>query len=476
MAVQSSNLDASVAAAGARTSTRTASWVFALTGMGSFLVSLDISIANAVLPTMGASFHDPSRVALSWVIGAYAISFAAVLVPAGRLADRSGRRRVFTGGLVLFASGSLVCGLAPTLPVLLLGRVAQAIGAAAANPASLGLLLAATPERERSTYTARWAGMGALGIGLGPLIGGACAVLVSWRMAFFINIPLVALVVLAAPAALPETERHPGRRIPDPAGAAFLMIAAALLTLAVSESTNWGWFGAGTMLSAGGGLFFGAVFVRRCARVDEPVLDLGLLRNGRFGLVTVATLAYSAAFFGLLFSFILFLTSIWHLSTVEAGLGITPMAAIVFVLSTRVGRLTHRTGFGLPLSIGATLISAGLLLAVLVTGGHRFDYAWLAVVAICGVGTGLCYPLLGAAAVAGMPAPELASATAINVCARQLGAALGVAATVAAIGARASSGDHRFHIAWIVCASFALVAAAAAAALRDRVRPEPRQA
>jgi NTE family protein len=192
-------------------------------------------------------------------------------------------------------------------------------------------------------------------------------------------------------------------------------------------------------------------------------------------LVTAATLAYSASFFGLLFSFVLFLTTSWHLSTVQAGVGITPMAAIVLVMSTRVGRVAQRAGFAIPLSSGASLIGAGLLLANLLADGSHFHYSWFVVVAVCGFGLGLCYPLLGAAAVAGMPANELASATAINVCARQLGAALGVAATVAAIGARSTAGDHRFHVAWIVCAGFAGLSALTAAALRDRVvRGDPR--
>jgi EmrB/QacA subfamily drug resistance transporter len=442
-------------------------WVFALTGMGAFLVSLDISIANAVLPVMSGSFGHPSRVALSWVIGAYAVSFAAVLVPAGRLADRAGRRQVFSCGLGLFALGSLVCGLAPSLWVLLLGRVLQAIGAAGANPASLGLLLASTPERERAWYTARWAGMGALGVGLGPLIGGALATLLSWRLAFLVNLPLVAVVLVAVPSQLVETQLHPGRRLPDPLGAVLLMAAAGLLTLSVSESTTWGWLDSRTLLAVGAAVVLGALFVRRSSRRTDPVLDIALLRDGRFALVTVATLAYSAAFFGLLFGFVLFLTTGWHMSIVEAGLGITPMAAIVFLLSTRVGRLAHRIGFRAPLSVGAALIGLGLLLALLATRGQSFDFGWLAVVLVCGVGLGLCYPLLGAAAVDRIAAGELASATAINVCARQLGAALGVAATVAAIDARSTATAQHFHRAWIVCASFAFLAAAATALLRE---------
>jgi hypothetical protein len=253
------------------------------------------------------------------------------------------------------------------------------------------------------------------------------------------------------------------------------MASAALITLAISESTNWGTFGARTLLAGGAGLALAGLFVRRCTRTSDPVLDLWLLRNRYFGLVTVATLAYSAAFFGLLFSFVLFLTTSWHLSVVEAGVGITPMAVIVFLLSTRLGRLTHRVGFRAPLTVGASLIAGGLVLAILVTSGHSFQYGWLAVVLVGGTGVGLCYPLLGAAAVHGMPGPDLASATAINICARQLGAALGVAAAVAAIGAHTGASAHRFHLAWAVGAGFALLAAAAAGTLpRDQAgAPRP---
>jgi MFS family permease len=444
--------------------------------MGSFLVSLDVSIANAVLPAMAGSFHHPSRVALSWVIGAYAVAFAAVLVPAGRLADRAGRRSVFAGGLALFALGSLVCGLAPSLWILLSGRVLQAVGAAGANPASLGLLLASTDRQERASFAARWAGMGALGIGLGPLVGGAFAALLSWRAAFLVNLPLVALVLAATPSRLGETARHPGRRLPDPLGAGLLMAAAGLVTLAISECTNWGALDPRTLLAGGAGLALGALFVRRCARASDPVLDLRLLRDPYLGLVNTATLAYSAAFFGLLFSFVLFLTTSWHMSIVEAGVGITPMAAIVLALSTRLGRLVRRVGFRAPLTLGASLIAGGLLLAILATSGHSFQYRWLAVVLVCGAGVGFCYPLLGAAAVHGMPAQDLASATAINICARQLGAAVGVAAAVAALGPHADASAQRFHLAWAVGAGFALVAAATAAMLPKPAATRPSRA
>lgn len=212
----------------------------ALTLLGSFLVSMDVSVANALQPAIAQTFPGAGTTEISWTITVYAITFAATLVPAGRVADRAGRRRTFLAGLTLFAAGSLVCGAAPSLPVLLFGRVLQGAGAAAAQPASLGLLLAVTPVPRRSVYTARWGAAGAVGIALWPVIGGAITELISWRWAFLINVPLVALAAGLTPRALPETDRHPGRPLPDPLGALALAGAAALIALAISQLTGWG--------------------------------------------------------------------------------------------------------------------------------------------------------------------------------------------------------------------------------------------
>ena len=432
--------------------------------LGSFLVSMDVSVVNAIQPAIETSFRGIGTAAVSWTITAYAITFAASLVPAGRIADRVGRRRAFTAGLGLFAAGSVVCGAAPDLPVLLVGRVLQAAGAAAAQPASLGLLLAASPPDQRSICATRWGAAGAVGIALGPVVGGALNVLISWRWAFLINVPIVAGALLLAPHGLQETERHPGRSLPDPVGALLLAGSAALTALAISQATSWGVTGPGTDLAGAAGLVLAAAFVHRSRRVRDPVLQLELLRERRLAFLTATTILYGAAFFGLLFSFVLFLTNIWGLTTVEAGLGIVPMAGTVVALSFRVGHLPARVGFRPPLALGAGLIAVGLIInAGLETGGH-FDPIWVPVVVVIGTGIALCYLLLGAAAVATTAASDLAAATAINQCARQLGAALGVACTVAALGNDAHDLGH-FHLAWLICAGFAILAALTAAAL-----------
>lgn len=431
-----------------------------------FLVSLDVSIANVTLPAMGRSFSGSGRAALSWVICAYAIAFAAALVPGGRLADRAGRRRVFIYGLAVFALGSLVCGLATSLPMAIGGRVVQGLGAAAAQPASLGLLLAAAGSERRAQTAARWGGAGAIGIALGPVLGGAITTASGWRWAYLVNLPIVAIVVCMAPAYLAETARHPGRRLPDPVGAAMLATAAALLTLGISEGPAWGWLGWRTVVAVVIGALVAVTFTGRCRRVDDPLLDLRLLGRRSFALVTIVTVSYSAAFFGLLFGFVLFLTDVWRLSLVVAGLAIAPMPLLALALSTRVGGLSERIGFRLPLLFGAVLIGGGLLLDAAVIGEQRMlPFPWLAVAMLIGLGIGLCYPLLSAAAVSGMPASELAAATAVNQCARQLGAALGVAAAVAALGAGRPAPVASFHLSWLVGAGFAGLAALAAAAL-----------
>ena len=437
--------------------------VFLLTGLGVFLVSLDVSVANAVLPAIGRSFGRPPRTELSWVITAYAITFAAFLVPAGRVADRAGRRRVFMGGLVTFAAGSAICGAAPSLALLLCGRIVQAVGAATLQPASLGLLVEAVGVRARATYVARWGGMGAVGIGIGPSLGGFITSTSNWRLVSLVNLPLVAVALYSAPRLLQETERHPGRRLPDPLGAFAFALAATSLTLGVSEGVTWGWFGARTLSSLGGGLALGAVFVHRCRVSTDPMLNLDLLRQRQFALVTLVTVFYSAAFFGTLFTFMLFLTGPWHLSLTRAGLAITPMPVAALPLTFLVGSLSDRTGFR-RLMVGGTLcMTIGLSLSAFLIRGHRFEAGWLALAAVIGLGVGLCYPLLSAAAVEGQPLTNLAAATAVNQCARQIGAALGVAGTVATLGTQSVSTVARFHEAWLLCG--ACTAAAAVAAL-----------
>ena len=429
------------------------------------LVSLDVSVANALMPAIGADFPGDGRAAVSWVITAYAIVFAATLVPAGRVADRAGRRRTYLGGLVVFGLGSVVCGVAPTLGVLLAGRVVQGIGAAAASPASLGLLLAATDVRDRATYAARWTGAAALGMTLGPFVGGALTTLGDWRWAFLVNVPLVAVTALAAPRVLPETPRHPGRRLPDPFGAVLLTLGAAALTLGLSQVSDWGVLDRRTTASAVAGGVLLLLFVRRSSHVAEPLLDLALLRRRRVAVAAAMTFLYAAGLFAVLLSFMLFFVDRWGLDLVQAGSAVVPMGLVVVVLTTRVGRLADLVGFRSPLATGASLMAIGLVVSAATLSGDRFTARWLVLAVVIGIGVGLCYPLLAAAAVHGLASADLAAASALNQSARQLGAALGAATAVGVLGSAGVPSLGRYHAVWLLAAGFCALAAVVAAFL-----------
>lgn len=432
---------------------------FLVTAAGGLLVSLDVSVANALMPAIGADFRGDGRAAVSWVITAYAIVFAAMLVPAGRVADRAGRRRTYLGGLAVFGLGSVVCGVAPDLGVLLAGRVVQGVGAAAASPASLGLLLAATDLRDRATYTARWTGAAALGMTLGPFVGGALTTAGDWRWAFWVNVPIVAVTALAAPRVLPETPRHPGRRLPDPAGAALLVLGAAALTLGLSQVSDWGLLSPRTTGSVLAGALLTFLFVRRSARVDVPLLDLGLLRRRRVAVAAAMSFFYAAGLFAVLLSFLVFFVERWHLDLAQAGSAIVPMGLVVVLLTTRVGRLADLVGYRTPLIAGAGLMALGLATSAATLSGDHFAARWIGLAVVIGVGIGLCYPLLAAAAVHGLGSGDLAAASALNQSARQLGAALGAATAVGVLGSAADPALARFHLVWLLAAGFCGVAA-----------------
>ncbi len=458
---------------------RSRAGVLAVTAAGGLLVSLDVSVANALLPAIGADFHGHGRSAVSWVITVYAIVFAAALVPAGRVADRAGRRRTYLGGLAVFGLGSVLCGLAPELAVLLAGRALQGLGAAAASPASLGLLLASVEAGSRPSYAARWTGAAALGMTLGPLVGGALTTLGGWRWAFLADVPIAVGTAAAAPRVLRETARHPGRRLPDPFGALILASSAAALTLCLSEASEWGVLGLRTGAGLGVGLALALLFVRRSSRVAEPLLDLTLLRHRRVAVAAATTLLYAAALFSVLVSFMLFFVDHWGLDLVQAGAAVVPMGLAAMLLTTRVGRLAEVVGYRRPLTTGAGLMALGLFLSgVSLSSGH-FTTRWLVLAVLIGVGVGLCYPLLAAVAVSGLDAADLAAASALNQSARQLGAALGVAVSVGVLGPAATPSLARFHAVWLVAAGFCLLAVTAGtfvpggAAARRQPTPVP---
>ena len=445
--------------------------MFAVTAMGAFMASLDLSIVNVAFPALARSFRSASRADLAWVITAYAIVYAALLVTAGRTADRLGRRRVFFIGLGVFTVGSALCGMAPSLPLLVAGRTAQGVGAALLLPASLGLLLEVFSAEARSQAVALWSGVGALAVATGPSLGAALISAGGWRWAFFVNIPVGAAAALLGRRVLPADEIPERPSPPDYPGVLLVTASLAGVVFAISEGSGWGWTD-GRVLGAGAiGVVLGLLFVRRCRHHPEPVLDLGLFRHRSFSVANAATLVYAMGFFAMLLGNILFLTGVWHYSILRAGLAVTPGPLVVALVSGPAGKWATRYGFRRVLMPGFAVFAAGLAWYATQVG-PRPEYLakWLPATIVVGMGIGLTFPVLGAAAVANLHSSRFAVGSAVNQTSRQIGGALGVAILVAILGT-ATSGtaafDHFRHL-WAYSAAMALLAGLIAAALRPR--------
>jgi EmrB/QacA subfamily drug resistance transporter len=434
--------------------------VFAVTALGSFMAALDLSIVNVAFPALEASYPTASQAALAWVITAYSIVFGALLVAGGRTGDRLGRRRTFLGGIGLFLAGSLLCGIAPNVPFLVVSRVLQGVGAAFLLPASIALLIAAYPPERRTQMVALWGGIGALAVATGPSLGAAIVSAGGWRWAFLVNLPVGVGVVLVGRRTLVESEVDDTAARPDYLGVALISLALAALVLAVSEGTTWGWSDGrvvGALVVAGG---LGAWFIRRCLHHPQPVVDLSLFSSRSFAAANAATLVYAAGFFPMLLGNILFLTRVWDYSIMRAGLAVTPGPLIVAVVAGPAGKLAGRIGFRLIVLSGGACFALGLVWYVLqVEASPAYLAHWLPGTLMIGLGIGLTFPVLGAAAVSALPPHRFAVGSAVNQTARQLGGALGIAVLVMLLGEPHGpvGAVERFHHLWAYSATAALV-------------------
>lgn len=449
--------------------------VFAVTVAAGFMVALDLSIVNVAFPSITESFPAVSRATLSWVLAAYSVVFGALLLGAGRIADRSGRRRIFLLGLLVFTVGSLICGAAPSAWVLIGGRVVQAVGAALVMPASLALLLTATPPTARAQAVALWGGTTALAVATGPSLGSVLIDAGGWRWAFFVNLPVALFAAVAARRVVPESVI--GGPIPDLVGVGLLCGAVASLALAITQGGEWGWSSTrivGLLVLA---VVLAPLAVRRSAHHKSPAIDLAVFKSRTVVLANAATLVYAVGFFGMLLGNVLFLTGVWEYSTLAAGLAITPGPLVVAALSGPSGRLASRVGYAPVLVAGGLTLAAGLLFYVLMVDVEpNFVTHWLPGSLLIGLGVALSFPVLSAAAVAGLAPERFGVGGAMNQTARQVGAVLGVAILIAVVGTPASPTEalDRFRTAWLL-AALAVVGSAAISSFHRRppLAPDP---
>ena len=437
-----------------------------------FMSSLDLFIVNLAFPYIGRQYPGTSLGSLSWVLNAYTIVFAAVLVPAGRWADRAGRRRVLIAGLGTFVLGSVLCGVAPGVAALIAARVLQAAGAGLMVPASLSLVLAAVPARARPQALGTWSALGALGAALGPVIGGSLVQL-NWRWVFWINVPVGLAAVALAYRLVPESRDGAARGRPDLIGAGLLAAAVGLVALALVKAPDWGWGSArfsGALLAA---LACGAAVVFRSRRHHSPVIELELLRSRTFSGAFAASILYYAGFGAFVLSSVEFLTGVWHYSAVVSGLAIAPGPLMVLpfarvVAPALAGRLG---GPGRAAVIGCAVNAGGQLLWYTQIQAHPAYLTHLLPAQLLGgAGVGLTIPSLLAAGSATLTPARFGTGSGILNTARQVGTVLGVAGLVAIL-AHLSAADpvagYR-HALVLIVAFFAAAAGTAAALLTGR--------
>lgn len=439
---------------------------------GVFVSSLDLFIVNIAFPDLKQSFPAAGLGDLSWVLSAYAIAFAALLMPAGRWADMSGRKRAFLLGLTLFTVASAACAAAPSLEVLIAARVLQAAGAAVMLPSSLGLLLVLFPADKRGAAVGLWSAMGGAAAALGPPIGGLL-VQADWRWVFLVNLPVGALGVLVGARVLREV-RDGGRSTPDVFGALVLAGTVAAVVAAIVQGESWGWTSDRVLGLFGLGLLGILVSAWRARRHPAPVIEPAILRIRSVALGDLATMLFFAGFGAMILTSSLFLTQVWGHSVLRAGLEIAPGPLTAGFFAVPGGLLAERRG-PRPIGLLGCLIFAagGVWWGTVPTATPDYATMILPGAIIAGIGAGLVLPSLSAAATLTLPPERFATGTALMTMCRQVGLALGVAVVAAVLAARPEVSGY--HLTWLFMAACGVAAGLALLALRPKppARPAP---
>ncbi|HWO92118.1 MAG TPA: MFS transporter [Methylomirabilota bacterium] len=449
--------------------------VLIVVSVATFVASMDLFIVNIAFPSIERDFAGTSDATLSWVLSAFAIVTAALLIPAGRLADLLGRKRLFMGGLVTFVVASALCAAAPGAGWLIGARVLQAAGGAVLMPSSLALLLAEFSGRQRAIAVAIWSATGAVAAGAGPPIGGLL-VQASWRWVFLVNLPIGLVTAIVATRILSESRDPQGKRFPDFAGAVMFVGASSALMLVIVQGQSWGWTSPRILALIAGSIVLSAGFLYWSSHHPAPVLELGLFRARAFSAANISGTFFFAAFGAMLLSSVLFLTRVWHEDILTAGLQISPgpIAAAAFAVPGSL--LSRRFGERNIAAIGSVLFAVSGLWW-LRTVGLEPHYAsellpgWL----IGGTGVGLVIPTLASASAAALPPSRFATGSAVYGMTRQFGIALGIAILIAVLGTpRGAQVLPAFRSGWEVTVGLASASAIAALAI-GRIRIAPAQ-
>ena len=436
-------------------------WIVAATVLGSSLAMLDATVVNIALPAIGRDLGS-GVTGLQWTLSGYTLALASLILLGGSLGDRLGRRRVFVWGTVWFTAASVLCGLAPSIEVLIAARLLQGIGAALLTPGSLALISASIRSDDRGAAIGLWSGLGGVASAIGPLLGGWLVDAVGWRAVFLINVPLAVVVVWVAMKHVPESrDPHAAGRLDVP-GAVTVAAALGLLTYGLIESH---------VLALALGIVAVGMFVVIERRTHDPLVPPSLFASRVFLAANLVTFAVYAALGGVFFLLVLQLQFAVGFSPVAAGLATIPITVLMLVLSARAGRLAGRIGPRIPMTVGPLLSAAGLLLMLRIGPGSTYVADVLPAVVVFGLGlSALVAPLTGAV-LSAAPDDRAGIASGVNNAVARTSQLLAVAAlpTLAGIAGSDYSAPQvfsaGFHSAMLMCAGLLVLGAVIAAAL-----------
>jgi EmrB/QacA subfamily drug resistance transporter len=450
--------------------------VLLATVLGSAIASIDATVVGIALPAIGRDF-DTGLAALQWVVTAYTLTLAGLLLVAGALGDRYGRKKFFLIGVVWFALASLLCGIAPNAPVLIGARALQGIGAALLTPGSLAILQASFAPDDRGKAIGAWSGLGGVASAVGPFIGGWLVQAVSWRLIFVINLPVAAAVLAVAARHVPESHDPQARGRVDVLGGTLVTLGLVGLTYGLIEGPSSGWASPGVLVALIAGVALLVAFVGWQRRAPAPMLPLDLFSSTQFSATNVVTFVVYGALGGALFLLPIQLQQVSGYTALEAGVSLLPVTVIMLVLSARSGALAARIGPRLQMSLGPVLVGIGLALFARIGSSGDYLTEVLPAVVVFGLGLATTVAPLTSTVLAAAPAEHAGMASAVNNDVARAAGLIAVAVLPAAAGITGAAYLHPaqfsagFRTAVFIAAGLCVLGGALAVATIRNPRP-----
>ena len=400
-------------------------WTLGAVAFGLFMIMLDNTVVFVALSAIQSDLSI-STSELEWVVNGYALTFAVLMLTGGKLADMFGRRRIFIIGLAIFTASSLACGLATGASMLIGARVVQGVGSALMNPATLSIITATFPPRQRGTAIGIWVGVSAMALAIGPLVGGILTEQINWSWIFFINVPVGIVAIIVARLVIDESRDESKEQRLDLPGLISSGVGLFALTYGLIESNNYGWTSPRILVSFAVAAVALVLFVVLEHRQRVPMLDLSLFKNRTFAGANTVMLLVALAMFGVFFFNSLFLQRILHYSAIETGATFLPMTVLIVLIAPVAGKFSDRIGSRWLMGAGLVFLSASLIsFSTLGIGSTFWDV--LPGLLLGGVGMSLAMTPTTAAAMGSVPVDKAGVGSAVLNSMRQVGGSLGIA-------------------------------------------------